>query len=399
MKTTIKEITRKSFPKIYSKLQSMYHFYISSLISFFGYFKIQNKIVFISYYGKTPSCNPLYIYKELQNRKNNIKCIWAIKESSFLSQTYNITKYNSIKFFYHLATSKVWISNVRLPYYWKKRTEQIYIQTWHGGISLKRVEKDAIKSLSSSYIQSAMNDSSMTNLMISNSVWLSNLYRRAFWYEGEILKCGLPREDIFFSNSNIKNEIKNRVITYYNLKNIKKLRIALYVPTFRVDGDMSVYNIDYNRLLATLNKKDNNNWIILIRLHPNIQNQQDMIQYNERIFNGSNYADINDLIIASDIVISDYSSAMFDALLANKIVFVYATDIEKYNKDRGMLFDLEELPFSISSNNNELIDNIDNFNNIDYINRCNQFMNSLELYDCGHASKCVVDWIQEKIRV
>ena len=292
----------------------------------------------------------------------------------------------------------MWISNVRLPYYWPKRREQLYIQTWHSGIGLKKCESDVINHLSKVYVKNAMHDASITDLMISNSTWESELYRRAFWYKGEILECGLPREDVFALDSEEAKILKCKVLEKYNLEEVQNLHLLLYVPTFRVDGSLKAYDIDYDRLICTLEKRWGGNWRIILRLHPNIQSKQTQITYGSKLLNGSQYGEINDLIIASDVVISDYSSCMFDAMLAGKNVFLYASDISEYKNDRGMLFRFEELPFSLSTNNDELINNINTFNEKKYIQSCQEFKEKIGLFNLGNASKAVVDWIEKRLR-
>src|SRR5690606_28368099 len=82
-----------------------------------------------------------------------------------------------------------------------KRKSQYYIQTWHSPLRLKKIEKDIENNLDESYIERAKIDSKMCDLMISGSDFSWNIYRNSFWYDGEILKCGTPRCDIFFTNN------------------------------------------------------------------------------------------------------------------------------------------------------------------------------------------------------
>lgn len=389
------------FPEsLYSGIVHIYGNFIKAFLMFLELFPLKNKILFISYYGKGLECNPRYICQELLRRGCNYELYWAIsnkKSRKGKDDRINFIRYKGLLFYFHLATSKMWISNVRLPYYWPKSREQLYIQTWHSGIGLKKCESDVINHLSKVYVKHAMHDASITDLMISNSTWESELYRRAFWYKGEILECGLPREDIFAPDSEEAKISKCKVLEKYSLEEVQNLHLLLYVPTFRVDGSLKAYDIDYDRLVCALEKRWGGNWRIILRLHPNIQNKQTQITYGSKILNGSQYGEINDLIIASDVVISDYSSCMFDAMLAGKNVFLYASDISEYENDRGMLFRFEELPFSLSTNNDELINNINTFNEKIYIQSCQEFKEKIGLFDLGNASKAVVDWIEERL--
>lgn len=358
-------------------------------------FPVDHKRVFINHFdGKGFSDNPKYIVLELKKRHRNMNIYCLNSEKDFHNNgEVNFVKPRSLKSIFFQATSGIWISSVRMPYYSIKRAEQVYIQTWHAGIALKKVEADAVKKLSKRYIKKAIHDSKIIDLMVSNSKWESDLYRKAFWYKGEILECGLPREDIFAFPS---IDIENKVLDFYKL-NKKDIHLVLYAPTFRVDGNIECYDIDFNRLLNALINKWGGTWKILVRLHPNIQKKQDKIKYDDNILNGSQYGDINDLIIASDVVISDYSSCMFDGMLAQKKVVLYASDIEEYDKDRGTLFEFKELPFPLAITNDELIDIIRTFDENIYAEKCKNFKDKVGLFELGNGSRKVVDWIESKL--
>lgn len=122
------------------------------------------------------------------------------------------------------------------------------------------------------------------------------------------------------------------------------------------------------------------------------------IEFDEDILNGTQYSEINDLILASDFLITDYSSCMFDGMIAGKKVLIYASDIADYAKERGYLFDLENLPFSVSTTTKELIDNIGSFNEKEYTNRVDIFRNSLGLVPGGNASEDVADFLIAKMK-
>lgn len=368
-----------------------------SFILLHSAFPIRNKIMFISYYGKGIECNPKYIYEEIVRRKLNMSIYWGISNHENVNQAnqnIHFVKYKSFLFYYHLMTSKFWISNVRLPFYWPKRKEQKYIQTWHGGLGIKKVEADVAEKLSPVYVMNAKHDSEIADLMLSNSQWLTNLYKNSFWYNGEILESGLPREDIFTLPC---IDIRKKVYQYYQIE--EKTKIVLYAPTFRENGNCDCYNIDFERLLSTLREKTSSDWKIILRLHPNIRNKSNLFQYNNEILDGSQYLEINELIIASDMVISDYSSCMFDAMLAGKIVVLYASDICDYNKDRGTYIKFEDLPFPLAIDNDSLNSIIVNYDTSKKDILYKKFLKEKGFYKMGQASSQVVDWIEKQCKV
>jgi CDP-glycerol glycerophosphotransferase len=293
---------------------------------------------------------------------------------------------------YELATAKVWVDNVRKDLWDRKRQGQYYIQTWHGGTALKKIEKDALDKLQRSYIKRAIRDSKMADVLISESKWNSILYRRAFWFDGEILEYGCPRSDIFYQNN---DEYKKKVHTYFKLRDEDK--IILYAPTFRNSGSRECYNIDYPRLLGMLSEKWGGCWKVIIRLHPNLAEMQGFIPYGENILNGSEYPDINEIIVTSDLLITDYSSCMFDAMEAKKKIILYASDEESYMGERGTYFQLDELPFPVTHDNEELMDCVQLYDSNKFNNQVREFMDKMGFVNDGKASERCAQLILEKM--
>ena len=366
--------------------------YYFTFLTIFSLFKIdKKKIVIVNYYGKGYGDMGKYISNELA--KHDYKIYWAAKKpyKGTLPEYINYVKYDSFKYLYHLATSKVWINNCRFNYGIKKRKKQYYIQTWHAGITYKNVEKSAEKALTKQYILNAKNDSKMANLFISNSTYCTNLYKRDFWYDGEILECGLPRSDIIVNHDATSI---SKVKEYYKIAN--DIKICLYAPTFRVDYSLEAYNIDYNLLINELETKFGGNWKVLVRLHPNISFlAKELGIYNENVISATDYPDMQELLIASDFMITDYSSCIFEYSLSNKPALIYANDIEKYIKDRDFTLKLEDTPFPITTNNEELKNTIRNYDIEKYKKDLEVFNNDLGVHETGQASKIIVERINK----
>lgn len=341
----------------------MYLNYIVSrlLLLLFSVFPIKNnKIIFCSYFGTKYACNPRAISEYMVKNYPKLDIVWVLPSNVRAPKGTRIIHRRSLKYFYEFATARIWVDNCRKPLWMRKRNGQFYVQTWHGGISLKKVEAGA-KKLPSHYIKSAKHDSQLADLFLSNSDWLSKEYRNYFFYNGKILQYGLPREDKLLNSK--KNYYHEKICNYFNCPNNTKF--LLYAPTFRDDGNILCYDMKYEKLINSLNSM-NENWKIIVRLHPNITNKIEYLEFNNNILNGTFIDDINDLILGSDIVVSDYSSCMFDAAIAQKKTIIYASDIDKYSKDRGFMFDFDELPFPLTKNTDELINCINNWNDIYY---------------------------------
>lgn len=363
--------------------------YYILFLSLFKVFKIKNKkVIIINYNGKGFGDMGKYICKELC--KYDYKVYWACKKQfkESLPDKVHYVKYDSIAYLYHLATAKIWINNARFRYGITKRKKQYYIQTWHAGLSYKNVESAVTEVLSKPYILGAKNDSRMANLLISNSKFTTEYMKKYFWYDGEILEQGLPRNDIIVNQD--KNLI-DKVKQYYNID--KDSKICLYAPTFRANSSLEPYNIDYNTLTEELSKKFGGSWKMLVRLHPNISSLSENLKTNENIIDATYYPDMQELLIATDFMITDYSSCIFDYAISKKPAMIYASDIGEYVKDRNFLIKLEDTPFPIAINNDELKQQIQNFNEKKYKKDVEKFYKSVGLNETGESSKRIVEII------
>lgn len=354
----------------------------------------KNKIVFVSYYGRGYSDNPKYIAEQLLADGMKMKYVWVVsgKEQKEFPEQFITTQMNSVSYIYHMSTAKFWVDNAR-KYYCVKKKGQLYIQTWHGGFGLKRIEKEVEDKLSPAYVRMAKRDAKQIDLMISNSKTLSDLYRSAFWYEtGEILECGLPRNDRLFNyTEQDANKIREK------LKLPENVKVCLYAPTFRESRALDIYNMDYYLCAKELEKKFGGKWIILLRLHPNIFKLSQTIQFDEKVvFNASFYEDIQELYMISDLAITDYSSIMFDFMLTGKPCLMYASDVAEYKKDRNFFVPLEELPFPLAEDNQQLAENIEKFDLETYSSSVEKFMKKHKFCETGEASKRVAEWIEKR---
>lgn len=353
----------------------------------FYFFKVnQKKIVITNFYGKGYGDNPKYIVEELLKKDLNLDIVWIVNDLNYkLPKGIRKCKKYSVKSIYEFMTSKIWIDNCRKYYFYNifKKSSTVYIQTWHGGISMKKIEKEAESNLNNSYILSAKHDSQMIDYFISGSSWQTDDIKRNFWYTGRILEIGLPRNDVLLK----KNNFKDKILETYNLP--KKCKLLLYAPTFRSNNKIKF--MDFKLLLNSLKKRFGGEWVILLRLHPNIKD----IEVDLPLFvkNVTSYDDSQQLISASDILITDYSSIMFDMMLLNKPIFIYANDISYYVNDRNFKFQFNELPFRYAEDDENLSKIIINFDKNKYNHNLENFKNKLKLYDDGKASSkvaCVI---------
>jgi CDP-glycerol glycerophosphotransferase len=362
----------------------------------FSIFPLQkNKIFILNFNGKGYGDNSKYIVEEMLERKLNYDIVWSVDNKSRINfpDSIRLVRFNSIKSIYEAATAKIWIDNTRKQPYVRKKEKQFYIQTWHGQIfDVKKVEKDIEDKLSPYYIKQAKHDSKLINVILSDSSVCTSKYRRAFWYNGEILESGFPKNDILI---NKPKDINEKVYKYFNLE--QNTNIVLYAPTFRNNFDIHSYDLDYESVLNALHNRSQKNWTFLIRLHPNITEKSTFFSYNDHILNASLYDDMQELLLASNFLITDYSGAMFDFSLMCKPVFLYIKDYKDYIKERDFYIDLFSLPFPYALTSSELIEKISCFDNNAYIKSVEQLIQQTDIFENGKASKEVVDRIIKEI--
>jgi CDP-glycerol glycerophosphotransferase len=367
-----------------------------AIIYIFNCFPLKkNKIFFFSYYGSQYGCNPKYITEYILNSypKNKFDLVWAFNQTNEKKYLDGIRKVKimSLKYFYELCTSKVIITNFRTTDLFIKRKNQYYIQTWHSSLRLKQIEKDAQHSLSKHYIQMAKKDSLKCNLLLSGCEFSTKIFKRAFWYNGEIFENGSPRNDIFFQgNSHLRDNV------FQHLKIDKSKNIILYAPTFRKDQNLDVYNINYSAVINNARQRFGNEWVILVKLHPHLLSKAKQLSFGESVLDVTSYDDIQELLCVADILITDYSSLMFDYSITKKPCFLYVPDLNEYIKeDRNLYFDIHELPFISASNNQELLDQIKNFNEKEYIKNLMSFFQRIGSFENGHANEKLLKHVEE----
>lgn len=365
----------------------------------FRIFKIDNnKVVVDCFGGKGYFDNPKLVVSEMIKLNKNLKIICMISydqyDSVVLPKYIKKVKLNSIKSIYEQATSRLWIGNSRKCYFTAKRKGQIYVQTWHGGIGIKKCEKDVIHTLSDSYINFAKKDAAITDYMIAGSKWQKELFERSFWYSNGFIEVGWPVFDKFLKQA--KNaEIDKKYRKIFNISNDKK--ILLYCPTFRDDGNLECYDLDFKSIIDTFNKKDGSNWIVLIKLHPNMIDKKDYFVYSENVIDASSVGDIDELELFSDAMITDYSSTMFDFSIMKKPCYLYVNDYDDYIKERNFNMSFDSLPFPSAKTKRELNEIILNFDNSNYSENIDNYLAKLGLIKNPNSSKDVAKFILERM--
>ena len=311
-----------------------------------------NRIVFDSYYGRGYSDSPKAICEVLRQSGEDLDLVWLCRDEAAektLPEGVRAVPNHGMKKLKALASAKVWVDNCR-KYETCKRKGQIYMQTWHG-FTLKKLEQDVEDKLEPAYLRACKSDSAQCDVMISGSGFMTKLYRERFWYQGPVLNTGTPRNDIFYRNH---AEIHAKVCQALGLPEDRKL--ALYAPTFRDDHSTEAYRLDTALVRRKCEEHFQGQWSVLVRLHPNVASQSgELFAYDgDRLVDVTAYPDMQELLCAAGLLITDYSSSMFDYALTGKPIVQFATDIEAYKKGRDFYFPLDSLPFPLAKSNEEL---------------------------------------------
>ncbi|MCF2613241.1 CDP-glycerol glycerophosphotransferase family protein [Fusobacterium perfoetens] len=318
----------------------------------FSIFPLKDKkIVFCEGTNSKFSGNCRNIYEYLKEKKYSFYLVELQKK-----QNYNFIKnYNfyNLKGIYHLATAKYWFADSGFLSFLPKRNEQKNIQLWHGAGAFK---KFGFAELRDKNIKYNKNKFKSIDLLSVSSDKIIDIYAEAFGIEREKIKnLGIPRADIFFKE-NEKLRVKEEFFNKYT--NLKDKKIIMYAPTFR-DNDKGNFNLklDINLMKEKLEKLD---YVLLLRLHPSIK--KDNIQVDNKFsFNFGDYPQVSDLLIASDILISDYSSIIFEFSIMKKPILFYSYDVEEYIKDRGFYYNYYDfIPNKINYTTDEVVNSIIN---------------------------------------
>lgn len=349
----------------------------------------KNKIYLMCFKGNNIGFDQKAIVDWLNtNRKGKYKIYWGCERR----KDANIINYPGIKgiknksFFgiYHILTSKIFICNINPPCMIPFRKKQILVNTWHG-YGFKNAGK---------YIPNFNKEQfNLSNFFLSPSKDFSkNVIRDAFEYQGRILEFGVPRNDIFFNEEKRKRAIE-KVKEIYN---VKDFNLVLYAPTFRNDFDFYETTLNLKNILFSLESKFGGKWKVLYKIHPMIDRKN--LNYNKQdIIDVSDYADTQELLCAADILISDYSSLMYDFSLQEKPVFIFADDIDIYIEKRGFLKSPYEWPFPVSKTTREILFNIKNFDKTQYIEQLRSFQYKNSVCDNGNSAEKLILYLEKFI--
>ena len=318
----------------------------------------KNRIVFFSYHGKQYSCNPKYISEYILSHRLPFDLVWGFEHPSeylyLKKKGILVTKFLSLSFIRICMTSRYIVTNCEIPSWFPITKKQTLINTWHGGGAYKRVGDAYQKETKEKQKRAQLSRKTPCVYLSSSKAFTQMTLWQSFHHKGVVLETGMPRNDILVTQKS--PELYEKIRTYYSLP--ADCKILLYAPTYRNSKQATDYLLDYKSIRKTLTETFGGSWFILLRMHYFIMEQ---LPKTSNYIDASKYPDMQELLYASDVLITDYSSSMWDFALTGKPCFLYATDLSHYDLKRGFYTDIHTWPYPLAEDTDELLYNIRTF--------------------------------------
>ncbi|MBQ2311749.1 MAG: CDP-glycerol glycerophosphotransferase family protein [Firmicutes bacterium] len=342
----------------------------------------RNRILFSAYSGKSYSCNPKYITEKLLEKDNgSLEIVWAfadINGHSGLDSRIKTVRFKSFRYLYYAMTAAVFIDNVESWSILPRRKGQYVINTWHGGGAYKGVglmRRDTDPGID----RNMLSKNERIDLYLSSSRAFTEMtLRSSFGYKGEVLECGMPRNDILLNyDADKARQIRERLSVEPDRK------LVLYAPTFRADRS-SVCVPDVPALISALKERFGGEWTVLYRAHyytdPDTAGNGGMIDV-------SGWEDMQELLLISDVLITDYSSSIWDFSLLEKPGFLYVPDLSDYAGEREFYTPIGTWPYPYAQTMEELCGLIRSYDEDASLSRIRAHHKELQSTESGKASE------------
>lgn len=293
-------------------------------------------VFFESFYGKQVSCNPLALDREIASRFPELPRYWSVTSERIEVPTGAIAVLvGSPDWFAARRRAQLLVVNDWLRYRFKRAKHQTVLQTWHGtmlkhlalgrpGVGLRT--RLAIR-----------RESRRWSLMLSQNAHSTEQFRSSYAFHGEILEEGYPRDDRLAGAVAGGERIPFTVDAAKRALGVStEKRVLAYVPTWR-DGGQGVDMLDVHALATELGDE----WVVVARGHT--RSAGSYIGANASVVDASAHPDVNDVILAADLLVTDYSSVMFDAAVARVPMAFFVPDLASYrDRERGFTFDFKQ---------------------------------------------------------
>lgn len=363
----------------------------------------QSLVVFVT--GQNDfTCNPKYIAQELLKQDSNLRLVWAVdgQTKGPFPKEMDFVQFGKAEFYKTVAKAKVVVMNnhaMQIHRVFKNQGRQFWIQTWHGSLGLKRLEGSGGRP--KFYKKARSLDIKQTDFVISNSQFEEDVFSSTFWPGIEAKRLGHARNDILFdSTSETKKKLRLKVLTRLGIED-KGQKFVMFAPTHNdINPNQSFAHVDFLELTGKLSDKFGGEFEVLVRTHSSDKKKSDSWLAGLPVFchNASAYPDMQELMMISDVGLTDYSSWICDYLITKKPGFLIGANLSEFEKTRGFYHDFADTPFTLATTNDELMLNIASFEAKAYHAKIDKFFDMCGLMDDGKASARIAEFIQQLAR-
>lgn len=358
---------------------------------------LRDVMLFQSYFGTQYSCNPRAVFEEVARRETGLRLIWVTSDGRIRAPEPAETVLAGTRAHYEvLSTARYLVSNTGLQDWFVKRDDQTYIQTWHGS-PLKRVGLDIEAPTferGRRRMDALCRDAAGWDLLLSQSPFTTPILRRGLRYDGEVAEFGYPRNDRLHGPHVAAETARARE----RLGIPAGRRVVLYAPTWRdhLNTKPGDYGFELQLDLDALRAALGDDHVILLRAHHLITRRAPF--HDDGIVRDvSGHPDINELFLAADVLVTDYSSAMFDYAGLNRPIILFTPDLDRYRDTvRGLSFPIEDhAPGPLLDNCGDVIDALRGIDAVarDHAPNLTRFRDTFTPHDDGHAAKRLTDRI------
>ncbi len=354
----------------------------------------RNRVLFYSFTGHQYTCSPKYISEYIGSHYGDkVEIIWAfrdIKSQALVPEYVKCVRYQSFSFFYYHMSSKIIVSNIYPFHLINKKKNQIMIDTWHGGGAYKVAGNDYDSGTPKIIRDDTVNfnKKNISTFVSSSRLFTDYFVHGGMCFDGKVINAGLPRNDIFFFDERRQDQIREKVYKMLGLN--EGINLILYAPTWRSEDETSNFEFDAHALEAAAAERFGGEWRTLVRMH-----MYTRTHISGDVVDAQSYPDMQELLLACGILISDYSSSIWDYSMTGKPCFLYAYDVNKYEGKRAFYVDINEWGFPLCPTMGSLVDAIKNFDEQDFKAKMQYHHQLLGGYDDGHACEKVSDYIIE----
>ena len=372
---------------------------------------MKDTVLFRSFMGQYND-NPKYVSEKLHERHPEINIVWTVgkdTDTATFPEYVKTVALGSAEFAKYTARAEVVVDNysgtrtnfltennivkrIIFSLAARKRKGQFNLSTWHG-TPLKHIALDEPSYKNAEFVRRYC----ASDMLMSGCELTTNAYKTAFNWNKPILVKGTPRNDLMFSRDS--EALKKKLGLPENKK------IVMFAPTFResieLSGVSQMNEIDMDRLFSALSEKFGGEWCFVFRSHnlvmAKIRDEHSNIL--ENVINGNEFPDMAEYLACTDLLLTDYSSSMFDYSLSGRPCLLYTPDLENYkNVERGFYIGIDTLPYPLAESFDGLIKNIKSFDSEKYNKKVDEFLKSIGNIEFGGASDAAVDEIEKHIK-